>query len=197
MSKRPEKTKQTKADFQEAFWRLYTQQPIEKITVGALCDRAGYNRATFYLHFEDTRHLLAGIEDELIDGMGQCVETCMKSLQKNASKLACIKALKQVIVYYERNKERIGFLLGPKGDAAFAARLKERLKPLWREYVVGLEPVATRNEQEVDLLLEYTLSGALGMIARWLESPGSISTMQMGHLVYDAAIRDVAKQVRS
>ena len=34
MRKRPEKTDQTKADLREAFWRLYAQQPLEKITVG-------------------------------------------------------------------------------------------------------------------------------------------------------------------
>ena len=53
MRKRPEKTEQTKADIKEAFWRLYAAKPIEKITVGEVCDLAGYNRGTFYLHFHD------------------------------------------------------------------------------------------------------------------------------------------------
>ena len=50
MRKRPEKTDQTKRDLREAFWRLYTTQPFEKITVGQVCELAGYSRGTFYLH---------------------------------------------------------------------------------------------------------------------------------------------------
>ena len=53
MAKRSERTQQTKADFQEAFWRLYSTTPMEKITVAQVCQLAGYNRATFYLHFSD------------------------------------------------------------------------------------------------------------------------------------------------
>ena len=61
MRKRPEKTEQTKSDLKEAFWRLYSTQPIEKITVGQVCELAGYNRTTFYAHFQDLHGMLAGI----------------------------------------------------------------------------------------------------------------------------------------
>ena len=57
------------------------------------------------------------------------------------------------------------------------------------------DAAAERTEQELDLLLEYTLSGALFMISRWLQEPGQISAAQIGHLVYDAAIKDVAARV--
>ena len=37
MRKRPDKTAQTKTDLKEAFWRLYAEKPLEKITVGQVC----------------------------------------------------------------------------------------------------------------------------------------------------------------
>ena len=36
---------------------------IEKITVGQVCELAGYNRGTFYLHFQDLYEMLEVIED--------------------------------------------------------------------------------------------------------------------------------------
>lgn len=188
MRKRPDKTAQTQADLKEAFWRLYAETPIEKITVGQVCERAGYNRGTFYLHFHDLYDMLETIEDELLAGMTACVEECMKRLQRDSSKISCIAACKDVVLYYERNKSRIAVLLSDRGDSAFVFRLKDNLKPLWREYVIG--PGTARPEGEVDLLLEYTLAGTLFMISRWLANPSSMSAHQLAHLIYDFSIKD-------
>ena len=191
MKKRPEKTEQTKADLREAFWRLYAMRPIEKITVGQVCELAGYNRGTFYLHYHDLYEMLELMESALQQGMTDCVEECMKRLKRDSGKLSCIAACKDVVMYYERNKAYISVLLGQDGDPAFVHRLKDNLKPLWREYVIG--PNAARSESEIDLLLEYTLSGTLFMISRWLANPGSTSARQLAHLVYDFSIKDVGR----
>lgn len=67
MQKREELTQLTKQNLREAFWSLYIQKPIEKITVKEITDIAGYNRGTFYLYYKDTYDLLAQIEQELLD----------------------------------------------------------------------------------------------------------------------------------
>jgi AcrR family transcriptional regulator len=191
MNKRPEKTERTKAELQEAFWRLYAKKPIEKITISQVCEAAGYNRGTFYLHYQDIYDILESIEEKVLSGMTKCVEKCMRHLQKEDSKLNRLAAMSDVILYYERNKTYIVVLLGEQGDPSFIVRLKDNLKPLWRTYVIDDDAVEL-SEHEIDLLLEYTLSGSLFMISRWLQEPGDVSTAQIGHLVYDAAIRDVA-----
>ena len=193
MKKRPEKTAQTKADLQEAFWRLFAERPIEKITVGQVCELAGYNRGTFYLHYHDLYEMLNSIEAALLCGMTECVETCMKRLARDSSKLSCIAACKDVVLYYERNKSCIAVLLSERGDPAFVYQLKANLKLLWREYVVGQD--VDRSEEEIDLLLEYTLAGTLFMISRWLSEPGGISARELAHLVYDFSIKDVRRRV--
>ena len=195
MRKRPEKTDQTKRDLREAFWRLYTTQPFEKITVGQVCELAGYNRGTFYLHYHDLPEMLESIECELLQGMTDCVESCMRRLKRDSSKVSCIAACKDVVLYYERNREHIAVLLGEQGDPSFVYRLKENLKPLWREYVIDTS--STRSDGELDLLLEYTLTGTLFMISRWLANPGTMSARQLAHLVYDYSIKDVRSRSRA
>lgn len=194
MAKRPDKTAQTKADFKEAFWRLYAKRPMEKITVGQVCELAGYNRGTFYLHFRDLYDVLETIEDDLLDGMTDCVDSCMRRLRVDSGKLSCIAACKDVVLYYERNKSYISVLLGEDGDPSFVFRLKDDLKPLWREYVIA--PDSERTEREIDLLLEYTLSGTLFMISRWLSNPGQLSARELAHLVYDYSIKEARTRSR-
>ena len=188
MRKRPEQTARTKADLEQAFWQLYATTPLEKITVGEVCKRAGYNRGTFYLHYNDLFDLLAQREDALLAGMTECVEDCMKRLAGNASKLNKIAACTDVVLFYERNKVYIRTLLGKQGDSAFMHKLKDNLKPLWREYV--LQPSGKRSDEEINLMLEFTLTGTLYMISDWLAHPGKTSAKELAHLVYDFAIKD-------
>ena len=48
MRKREEITAQTKQNIIDAFWALYCEKRIEKITVRDITNKAGYNRGTFY-----------------------------------------------------------------------------------------------------------------------------------------------------
>ncbi len=55
----------TKKLLKDAIFRLLQEKPIEDITVNEICDRAMVHRTTFYKHYEDKYHLLAGLMQEL------------------------------------------------------------------------------------------------------------------------------------
>ena len=55
----------TKKLLREAFTRLLQTKPLEKISVKELCDLAGINRYTFYLHYQDLRDLYTRLEEDL------------------------------------------------------------------------------------------------------------------------------------
>ena len=56
----------TKRLLKEALISLMQTTPFDRITVKKLCEEAGINRTTFYLHYTDTNKLLTEIEDDLI-----------------------------------------------------------------------------------------------------------------------------------
>ena len=193
MNKHTEQSNLTKANLREAFWQLYAHNSISRITVGAVCEKAGYNRGTFYLHYQDIYELLESIEDEILDGMTNCAEGALQKLSKDNGKRARIAALTEVVRYYEKNKQYVDVMLSKQSDSDFIVRLKNRLKPLWRSYLV--HDTYGRSESEIDLILEYTLSGALFMISQWLQEPGTVSATCIGKLVFDAAIRDIDTRI--
>ncbi len=51
-----------------AFLELIREEPLETITVRAVCTKAGISRALFYTYFESKYELLETIEQELISG---------------------------------------------------------------------------------------------------------------------------------
>ncbi len=72
----------TRKDFKEAILRLYKTTPFKDITVRKLCETAGYNRSTFYLHYKDIIDLLHEIDDDLLQYLW---ENIAKALNANTS----------------------------------------------------------------------------------------------------------------
>lgn len=74
--RRANETSEDMMDFiAQALVKLMAKQPYEKITVRAIVQRAGVNRATYYRHFtskEDViRYYLSGIMAEYLERFGQ------------------------------------------------------------------------------------------------------------------------------
>ena len=66
MKKQPQQTAQTRKKLMDSFWKLYCDDGIDRVTVGAVAKDAGYNRGTFYEYFTDVYDLLDQLEDELL-----------------------------------------------------------------------------------------------------------------------------------
>ena len=58
MHKQPEVTAATRARLMDAFWALYRERPMEKITVSSIVKLAGVHRSTFYEYFQDVYDVL-------------------------------------------------------------------------------------------------------------------------------------------
>lgn len=62
MNKYEMRTQATKNDLCEAFMELYREKEINRITVGDITARAGYNRGTFYRHYLDIYDLFDAVK---------------------------------------------------------------------------------------------------------------------------------------
>ena len=68
MNKHESRYFRTAVKMDKALLRLLEKKDFEYITVKELCDEAGVNRSTFYLHYENTVDLLAEAARFVIDG---------------------------------------------------------------------------------------------------------------------------------
>ena len=120
MKKQPHITEQTKNNLRIAFWSLYAQKPIEKISIKEITELAGYNRGTFYLYYNDVYDLLHQIEEEIL---GKITDVLNDSLEKNdtfdlSGQMGILLDLMQTYETYA------AVLLSDHGDPHFATRLK-------------------------------------------------------------------------
>ena len=63
MKKNPVQTAATRQNIVDAFCILLRKKPVQKITIQAIADKAGYNRGTFYKYFCDVYDILEHVEN--------------------------------------------------------------------------------------------------------------------------------------
>ena len=73
MNKSESKYFATAARMDEAFWALLEKKDFAYITVKEICEAAGVNRSTFYLHYETLADLLAESAQYIIDRFVQAM----------------------------------------------------------------------------------------------------------------------------
>lgn len=161
MKKQPQITEQTRANLREAFWGLYAERPIERIPVREICERAGYNRATFYLYYHDVYEVLTEVEDTVLGG----IEALVAGLLARGETLDFSRHMGLIFQLAADWGSYTEVLLGQNGDPAFVERLKEALRPLVERFVL---PAKGLDGQSGRVVSEFYLSGILAAVRAWL-----------------------------
>ena len=178
--KNPEQTGQTIRNIKDAFWKLYEEKPIEKISVKQITDLAGYNRATFYLYFSSVRDVRDQIEDDLI-----AQRNAMLSASMHDGKLAITPELTDVPMTLFRYGK---VLLGPHGDPKFVERAENSVWPYIQPTLFpdtpDIEDISDPQERRrLELLKHFYLSGILGLFRAALNNPDLINPTEIGRFM--------------
>lgn len=171
-NKQPAVTEQTKTNLRQAFWRLYEQKPLQKITVKQITDLAGYNRGTFYLYFRDVHDLLDDIEGRVLEVIAEIMADLLPPdrrpaeagrLRSESGFEAAMTPLAQTVRVYGKYAR---VLLSDRGDPGFKARFKEIVWPTLKR---TLPAKRAHSAEEERIVREYCMAGLIAAICAWLE----------------------------
>jgi len=173
MSNRTEITMQTRQNLLDAFWGLYCEKGIEKISVREITEKAGYNRGTFYEYFKDVYDVLEQIEKSIIPTLEQIPPISIQSKMHGMP-------MDSFVELFQKNKKYYLVLLGDHGDPGFASRLKNSLKPL---ILNEFSNKSRENQIELDYVMEYTLSAMIGIMSYWFSQKKKLPNEQLMNLI--------------
>jgi AcrR family transcriptional regulator len=185
MKKQSEVTALTRQNLIDAFWSLYCEKRIEKITVKEIAQKAGYNRGTFYEYFTDVYDVLEQIEESLIPAVNELPPVSLPHVNVGMP-------LDMFLSLYEENSKYYSVLLGDNGDPAFASKLKNSTKPVIKMAFSGnydIDPV------EFDFILEYVLSAMIGIMSYWFRQDKALPAERLIELMYDLMENGVMKRL--
>ncbi len=117
------RSKETKERFKKAFFALYAEKKIEKITIKEVAELAGFNRGTFYLYYKSIYDLLQKSEQELLDDFAKMVDFNVKFY------FGLIDAPDESMLSNSiEHTEYIRILNSENGDPRFKSRMKNIIK---------------------------------------------------------------------
>lgn len=150
----------------DAFWSLYRDKPIEKITVKAICEKAGCNRSTFYEYYTDSYSVLEDIEEELLDYVRRkLTEELPASLANSFPEIRLdTENLTPLSNMYTEKGEYFSILTGEKGDPYFQYKYKQTVKKLLTQM---LDDPAKKFDLSASIVAEFTASALIGAFNCW------------------------------
>ena len=185
MNKQPELTAQTKQNLVDAFWSLYCEKRIEKITVKEITQSAGYNRGTFYEYFTDVYDVLYQIEQSLMPTLDELPPTTKLAHNVDIS-------FDMFLKLYERNGKYYSVLFGDNGDPAFASKVKSSIKPLIMQEISTKVDI---NDIELDFILEYILSAMIAIVSYWFRMDKVLPAEDLISIMYQLMDNEVINKL--
>lgn len=168
MKKQPEITNKTRQVFIDVFCELYSQKPIEKISIQEIANKSGYNRSTFYQYFTDIYDLLDFVEKDLLTYIKEELTNKDGSPPTVQNGLHCLENRKHL--------STLNALLGDYGSLRFLERLK-------REITLDLDLNLPQNESITPYLIEFHISTSLSLFRLCLQRQKDLSPEEFSKLV--------------
>ena len=149
---------------------LIEKKDFELITVKEICEVAGVNRSTFYLHYDNTNDLLKEtIEAVYKDFFGRFSAEGSKEVNiadKTDDELFLItpKYLMPYLEFVEDNR-KLFLIMYEKNEMMGAEKTYEK----WFKEIFG--PILTRfgvSEEEQPFIMIFYLNGIIGLVNEWL-----------------------------
>ncbi len=161
MNQESQRVAETKERIKEAFFDLYEEKKIERISIKEITEKARLNRGTFYVYYKDIYDLLEKSEDELMAELIDKVKGIIAKVIRDED----IQAFLPPAEFYQRNRKILRSLLGPNGDPRFIHKMKAYIKKTLLELFKKENIPVVEN---MDYIMEYVTSAQFGMISYWL-----------------------------
>lgn len=169
MKKQPEITDKTRQTFINVFCDLYSQKPIEKISIQEIANKSGYNRSTFYQYFTDIYALLDYVERSVLKSITEEMASRELSTHTFQDALQCLENTEEISV--------LKALLGDYGSAHFVERLKREIP--FERLIVNLPT----NEILAPYLIEFYISTLISLFRLWIRNGKDLSSEELVKLI--------------
>ena len=165
---------------------LLKKKPFDYITVSEICEEAGVNRSTFYLHYETIGDLLAETTRYLLDDFLAYFSTDTKAIALNLMDcelsdliFICDKYLSPYLSYVKDHKEIFGTALLYNQALGFEDVYKRMFDNIFNPILERFQYTPS-NRQYV---MMYYLNGVNAIILEWLRNGCDKSIQEIAEII--------------
>lgn len=169
--------RRTLRTIRESFLALLKKKPIEKISVGELCEKADIHRSTFYRHYADVYALMDSIYDEAYEEIFQGFAASRQAGTFDFD----TKGMDMIVAACHITKEKQDYyrLLLFSHNSPLLGRLADGIYKLYLHAHAG----SYRPGPEPSLHYRYLAYGIIGVWSGWLQDGCKLPVEQVARTV--------------
>ena len=178
----------TKQQLLLALLTCIRQKGLDHVTVTDITKEADLNRGTFYLHYQDVRHMVQQIMTEKITMLTELISQ-VDPYEHGQYADQDLPYPKIVAILEELSSDRLFYItiLGPKGDPSYILHVKKILTDaLYNKFELHV-PGTASAPVPTHYLLAYMTSAAVGLTMYWLENDLPETAGEIGAMIMNIA----------
>ena len=187
MNKAESKYFNTAVRFDKALLSLLEKKPFEYITISEICEDAGVNRSTFYLHYENTADLLKEATTYVLDNFASYFSVDMESIASkyencDLQELNFIneKYLHPYLSFIKENQRLFAAVLSQptvfESKAIFQRLFDDVFNPILDRFHYP--------KAEQHYVMMYYLNGITAIITEWLKEDCRKNIADISEIIY-------------
>ena len=167
----------------DAFAKLLSEKPYEKITVQDIADEAMINRATFYAHYADKDDLQKGIQQQVLEQMSDMIDAAQIT---NGERVKVKRAEKLLTEFYhglEKNAAIAKIVLKSISQEVMQEEFGSLVHEKYDLLLAKLNVTESGEQVPTDFVVAYLTSIFTGTLLWWIKSNFSIPAKELARLV--------------
>ena len=177
--------RRTKRLLDETLLDALREKPITRVTVTELCSRAGVNRSTYYVYFDNPLDQLDRLEARVIEGLTREVDR--RELRAGYSHERLEAIVEAALGYIGEQADVFRVLWGEHGSAGFERKLLTALAARALAPGERLTPEARSHLYQCI----YSLSGMFGLVSYWLRDGADVEVRELAQTIVRANLAAV------
>ena len=174
------RVRRTKRLLDETLLDALREKPITRVTVTELCSRAGVNRSTYYVYFDNPLDQLDRLE-------GLTREVDRRELRAGYSHERLEAIVEAALGYIGEQADVFRVLWGEHGSAGFERKLLTALAARALAPGERLTPEARSHLYQCI----YSLSGMFGLVSYWLRDGADVEVRELAQTIVRANLAAV------
>ena len=175
------RVRMTKKMMKDALLELLEENPLEKISVTNICERADVNRSTFYAYYEDIGGLLLEIENEVLSNLPVSPESAAADTDERF-----LAALEEFFDYVRDNKKLFRVLIIQRDNSNFSRRLVNSVMEKYKKSADLKDELLDRYAYI------YCVHGVIGIMKEWINGNFPVSTGTFAKIVLEMSAKATA-----
>lgn len=156
----------TKRAIKNAFARLLTEKDINDITISDIAAVADINRKTFYNYYSGVHEVIDEIENDII----RHVDEALTDIDFKSSIDSPYLIFEKLTAVINTDMDFFGYLLSMNSNVSLTSKIVELLTVKVKAIIM---PYLDTDEDRVDLMLNFMISGMVAVYKRWFNSERS------------------------